>query len=184
MRRGKSLLEALGILMLVGCFSDTGLPEERVVQGVAPIPKIIYRSGRIVVYTTVPWERLVDPEIFEGFRPGMTFEDAEKECGPPNKKGKGLRGPYYLYTRPQGELELSFEEIGSGATGAVFSSWRLRAFPGREAADRMLKPMLKQRVWLPSHGRTELVIMNPAGDMPSLEIVLEGARISSMTWIS
>src|SRR5829696_5730567 len=108
---------ALLLLALLGCNEEA---RGTVVEGPAPIPKILYLDTRIVVYPTLPWEDLIHAEIFEGFRPDMTFSEAELEIGKPDRIIQGIWGRTYEYKRENGIVLLSREEIKSGSSGAVY----------------------------------------------------------------
>lgn len=135
------------------------------------------------MYPTVSWDRLVHADIFEGFRPGMTFREAEKEVGRPDRTFKGLWGPSYEYRRKDGVVLLSHEEVRSGLGGAAYSSWKLRAVPRNRHVDNVLTPLLERRLELSPRERTEIVIMSAEGDRPALELVLEGDLVESITWL-
>ena len=177
----KSILIALLSLWFSGCHTT---PEERVVQGSPPIHEIQYRDSRIVVFTSAHWSELINTRLFDGFRPGMTFEEALKDVGPPDSTGKGLWGPYYLYRRPDGQVTVSHEEIGSGSAGTKYSSWRLTALPDQGSPQDLLSPMLRRQLESELKHRTELVIINPKGDSPSIEIVFDESRPTTIAWIS
>lgn len=172
---------ALIIFSLSGCAPPI---EEKTSEGSPPIHKIYYRDSRIVVFPSVHWKELVNTNLFDGFRPGMTFEEAFKEVGPPDKTGKGLWGPYYLYRRPSGQVTVSYEEIGSGTAGTKYASWRLRALPDRGSPQDLLNPTLRRQLEGDFQQRTELVIINPEGDNPSIEIVFDENRSTTILWIS
>lgn len=177
----RPILISLLSLWLLGCYEPT---EEKLVKGSPPIHKIHYRGSRIVVFPSVHWKELVDTNLFDGFSPGMTFEDVLKEVGPPDKTGKGIWGPYYLYQRPTGRVTVSYEEIGSGTAGTNYASWRLRALPDQGSPKDLLSPTLRRQLESDFQQRTELVIINPEGDSPSVEIVFDENRPTTILWIS
>jgi hypothetical protein len=177
----RGLSVALALLLLTGCHDPI---KERIVEGPAPIHRIIYRDSRVVVLATIPWQDLVRPSLFDGFRPGMTFKDAEREIGPPDRQGKGIWGPYYEYRRTGGSVFISYEEVGSGTTGAKYASWRLYAIPRDPSIAHTLMPLLRERLELADSRRTEIVIMSPEGGGPSVEIILKGTKVASIDWLS
>lgn len=170
----------LCLFLLAGCYPSA---EETVVEGPLPIPKIVYLDSTIVVYPSVPWSDLVHTDLFEGFKPGMTFKDALSTVGPPNKAGKGLWGPYHEYRRPTGSVRISFETSESGTIGTKFSKWRLTAFPRSGSINGTLDPVLQERLSGDFPGQAEIVIMSPTGEHPTVNVTIKGKRIHSIEWL-
>lgn len=170
----------LSLFLLTGCSSPA---EEIVIEGPPPIPKIVYLNSTIVVYPSVPWPELVHTNLFQGFKPGMTFNDALSAIGPPDKTGKGLWGPYHEYRRSIGSVRVSFETTASGTAGAKFSKWRLTAFPHDGAISSVLDPVLQKRLNddVPSHA--ELVIMAPSGNRPAVNVTIRDEQVHSIEWL-
>ena len=170
----------LCLLLLAGCSPPA---QETVIEGSHPIPKIVYLDSTIVVHPSVPWPELVHTELFQGFKPGMTFEDARKIVGPPDKIGKGLWGPYHEYRRPTGSVRVSFETTGSGITGAKFSKWRLTAFPHNGSISRVLDPVLQKRLSHDFPSQAEIVIMASNGEHPAANVVIKDKQVDSIEWL-
>lgn len=173
------LLLALGFLS--GCYEPV---EEVVVRGSNPIPRIVYFGPEIEVYPTIEWPALIHTELFHGFRPGMNFLDAVKSVGLPERRGRGPWGPFYEYQRPGGRVVVSFEEVGSGTAGAVYASWKLRAYPDAGALNELIDPVLRLRLNRDFRERTELVIMKPNGEYPALSMVVAKNRVESIVWLA
>lgn len=153
------------------------------IEGSHPIPKIVYLDSTIVVYPSVPWPDLVHTDLFQGFRPGMSFDDALSTIGPPDKTGKGLGGPYHEYRRSTGSVRVSFETSESGITGAKFSKWRLTAFPRNGSISRVLDPVLQKRLSNNLPGQAEIVIMASNGEHPAVNVVIKDKLVHSIEWL-
>lgn len=170
----------LCLLLLAGCSPPA---EEIVIEGPPPIPKIVYLDSTIAVYPSVRWPELIHTELFQGFKPGMTFKEALSSLGPPSKEGKGLWGPYFEYLRPNGSVRLSFETIGSGTAGAEFSKWRLTAFPSNRSIDTIFNPILQERLGPEFRNPTEIIIMAPSGEHPSIDVTIRDNQVHSIEWL-
>jgi len=114
----------------------------------------------------------------------MDFLDAAKAVGVPDKKGRRLWGPYYEYQRPGGTVEVSFEEVGSGLTGAVHSSWRLTAYPDKSNVNELIDPVLIGILKRDLQEHTELVVMKPNGAYPVLSVEIDKGRVESILWMA
>jgi len=178
-------IQRLVLLLAFACAYSCYPPiEERVDYGPPPIPKIEYFGPEVAVYSDVEWPELIHTDLLRGFRPGMNFLDAVKAVGLPDKRGQGLWGPYYEYRRPGGRVELSFEEVGSGLTGATYTSWRLRAYPDSGDINELIDPVLRGRLSRDFQKRTELAIMKPKGAYPVLSIEIAEGRVESIDWLA
>jgi hypothetical protein len=160
--------------------------KEEIVEGTPPIRKIVYYDQKIVVYPVGSWKDLVDLTLFEGFRPGMTFEEALKEVGPPQKRGKGQWGSYFQYQRRGGLVTLSLEKIGSGTFGTKYTSWKLRGIPADGSINQIFSSVLRGRLtkMMTFKGSVEMTLMSPRGTGPVMHIELNDQEVNSMTWIS
>lgn len=178
--KSRLIVFALWALISTGCYDPV---DEVVIEGPPPIPKIVRWDTSIEIYSSVNWPELIHTDLFQGFKPGMTFKDAVRLVGPPDKTGKGLWGPYYEYRRPNGSVRVSFETIGSGTMGAEFTKWRLTAFPNERSIDTIFHPILRERLEADFRKQTEIIILAPNGEHPAVQVTIRDDQVYSIEWL-
>src|SRR5215210_2599865 len=125
----------IAAIMCLGACRPDLCPEARGVKADYKgncVAELVYHesSADVVIspHSRCHWGRLVDLSIFDGFRPGMTIEEARRQIGPP---GTGLdrgSGGLWGYQRPRGIVQIGYEDQGSGII-PFYYRWTLHAFP-------------------------------------------------------
>lgn len=146
-----------------------------------PVAKIHSRleNGLITFYpaSDADWRQLIDMSIFEGFRPGMRFRDAQEKFGPPGLKGVGPLGPYWIYKRASGHVRISHEYMGSFFP---FKWWILEAFPLPPHACALLHENVKKEI--PArNSQLTIVIMNNLHH-PGAFVKMKNGCVTSIQW--
>lgn len=165
-------------LLFFACRKDT---HEREFAGDPPVGKVI-QFGRRIVVSAAPqasWKDLANLEIFNGFWPGITIEEAKREFGKPAEVARNHYGPYSVYRRSGGTLHVAWEEHRSGKD--AYKTWTLRAYPDATTSAGILHPSISKYIE-PGKERVEVVIMN-SGDEPAIDITVRWGKVETMTWI-
>jgi hypothetical protein len=137
------------------------------------------KQGTITFYPAdnADWRQLVDMDIFKGFRPGMSFRDAQNRIGPPDFKGTGPSGPYWIYRRSSGDVRLSHEEMGS-----IFLRrwWVLEGIPCPSSPDDIFHKNVAKEIPVDEFPMT-IVIMNNKHH-PGAFVEIKKGRVVNIHW--
>ncbi len=127
-----------------------------------------------------PWERLVDLRIFQGFRPGMNFEEAEAAFGKEDEAGRNEFGPFKRYKRPLGIVQIGREDQSSLIVPDIF--WTLRGYLPDASATSVFSSEVVER--LPNRkAPLEVAILNGCGyPMVSIDFN-EHRKVRLITWL-
>ena len=127
-----------------------------------------------------PWERLIDLSIFEGFRPGMTIDEARQYFGAPNLEAGTGSQRVWKYWRQKGVVQIGHEDQGS-AIIPFYYWWVLRAYPENKSPHAIFPPQVVDR--LPSALKSyETVVLNQCRH-PMAEVIIDNGKIQRITWI-
>lgn len=172
-------------LMLLASIAPLGCihHEERTVEASPPLEKVHYFASRVTFYlhADAHVDELVRMDIFDGFSPGISIEEAVSRVGQPNETGENNFGPFYTFERPAGKIVLSFEKHDSWPSDSP-GRWYLNAHPeGWTQQDAFATPILGHLA-ASQEGQQEVVIMRPDGRGPAVRVFLTGNKVDSMYW--
>ena len=142
-----------------------------------------FRERRRVEISPHPecsWQRLIDLSVFEGFRPGMTIEQAREREGAPDVEASDGSRRIWKYRRKKGVVQIAHEDQGS-AIIPLHRWWVLRAFPTEGSPHVIFPSEIVER--LPAgETRYEVVVLNQCR-LPMADIVIEHGKVQLITWI-
>lgn len=170
---------SLSVLLI--SLSCAKAPERRELPGDPPVGKVILFHNRITVSAApqANWKELVKLDIFDGFRPGITIEEAKREVGMPSDLARNHYGPYSVYRQPGGLLHVAWEEHRSGED--AYKVWTLRAYPDAVSSTDMLHPSVSKHIE-PEAERLQVIILG-SDDEPAVDISIKRGRVESLTWL-
>jgi hypothetical protein len=180
-----SVLLLASIVHLGACGPDL-CPEARRVQADYQgecVAELVYESTLEKVTVSprpqCPWERLIDIGFFNGFRPGMTSQEALGEIGPPDAERQDAAEEFWTYERPKAVIQIGHEDQGSGIV-PFYYWWTLNAFPRDRTLEALFSPEVLAR--LPKQGSfREVFILNQCG-LPMIVVTIDKGLVSSVSW--
>lgn len=120
----------------------------------------------------------IDMEIFDGFAPGITFEEATAKFGNPNNVRREKTATYYEYWNDLGRIEIGLEKYADA--DGIQSDYALWAYPKNTAYFSLLSPEISKYINADSK-ETSLAIFGLAGEV-SVSIYVRGARVEHIIW--
>lgn len=176
-------------LASIGCSKSSPdayehIATQRTVTGNPPIKFLeitSYSVGDEVVVSLegVGYEDILDMQIFEGFHPGMTPEQAVAKFGPPEKIDKSEDELTCTYATRAGSAVIVRKKEHSG--GAAWMN-RLRVYPDNKSPLSFLPASIVENL-SPNTSYTSVVFLNKDGS-PGVEVVLEMGQINYIEWIN
>lgn len=127
-----------------------------------------------------PWWQLVDLSIFDGFRPGMTIEEARQRFGEPTSEATHGSARIWIYSRAKGRVQVGYEDQGS-AVIPMYRWWVLRAKPYEQSPEATFTSEVIRHL-PPTRQRYEAVVLNQCR-LPMLEVMIQDNRVRLITWI-
>lgn len=177
------------VLTALGCSKSSpdsyeNMATQRIVAGKPPVKSLeitSYAAGDEIVISLedVSYESILDIEIFEGFRPGMTPEQAVIKFGPPARIEKTEDEVSYTYATKTGSVVIGRKkEYSAGA------AWmrRLRVYPDDKSPSSFLPTPVVEHL-SPNASYTSVVFLNKNGT-PGIEVALRMGQINYIEWIN
>lgn len=125
------------------------------------------------------WQRLIDLDIFNGFRPGMSIQEAREIFGEPFVETTSGDNRFWRYQREMGIVQIGREDQGASIF-PMYYWWVLRAYPNDTSPSAIFPPEVASAVL---DGKAhEVVILNQCR-LPMAEVIIENNRVRLMTWI-
>lgn len=126
-----------------------------------------------------PWERLINLDIFEGFRPGMTIDQAQQRLGPPDVEATRGSDRIWRYRRPKGTVEIGHEDQGSGII-PMYYWWVLRAYPDDRSPHAVFPSEIAAHFPVKKKPY-EVVILNQCR-LPMADVIIENGEVQAISW--
>lgn len=165
-------------VLLLACRSDTQWKE---IAGEPPVGKVVLFGNRVIVSPAarVSWKELVKLEVFDGFTPGITIEEAKRKFGEPTATATNHYGPYSVYRRPGANLHVAWEEHRSGKD--AYKVWTLRAYLDAATSADILHPSVAKYIE-PGVEKAEVIVLDSSGE-PAVDIRIRNGKPDTITWI-
>lgn len=164
------------------CQDNPALPSAAVKAG-SPLAGVETQEARIVVYPdpAEDWRKLVNLAVFEGFRPGISIDEARRTHGQPAAESEEGGDTRWIYDRPAGRVRITREHQSSLPFVVFLKRWILAGYPRQGSPADVLHPAILGH--LPS-GKPgiDVTIMNNCG-YPGANVLIRNGVVMQMNWL-
>lgn len=152
------------------------------IAGEPPVKQLEFYKHWITVYPLAHTKLadFVDLRLFNGFKPGITFDEAVVKFGKPDNIRKEEFNTYYEYWTDISRIEIGREEYAIPDKD-VGVAWPLYVYPKDLSFYDILHPAISKHI-NPEAEKTVVQIKDLTNEL-SLVIIIEGQRVDHLIWI-
>lgn len=194
-RRGTVLRGRPAVLTLILCLAfslacsskppcqEDPAPPPGAVKASSPLAGVETWDTRVVFYPdpAEDWRTLVDLDVFEGFSPGISIDEARRLHGQPAMEKEEGGDSNWIYNRPAGRVRITLENQSSLPFIFLLKRWFLAGYPKQNSPTDILHPALIEH--LPSGSRSlDITIMNNCG-YPGANVLIKDGVVAQLNWL-